>query len=66
MFNPGILLKGVLVPKLLNNPFASCFFVNIDFLFLHTEHCDNNNNLSFLVFITFELILSVFYLHIKQ
>ena len=61
MFNPRILLNGVLIPKLLNNPFASCFFINFDFLFLHTEHCDNNINLLFLVFITFELILSLFF-----
>ena len=25
-FNNGILLKGVLIPKLHNKPFASCFF----------------------------------------
>ena len=30
-FNNGILLKGVLIPKLLNKPFASCSFKNLDF-----------------------------------
>ena len=34
-----ILLNGVLSPKLLNNPVASCFFfINMDFLLLHTAH----------------------------
>ena len=31
-FNSGILLHGVLIPKLLNKPFASCCFTNLDFL----------------------------------
>ena len=38
MFNNGILLKGVLITKLLNNPFASCSFTNLDFLLLHIKH----------------------------
>ena len=29
--NNGILLNGVLRPKLLNNPFALCSFINLDF-----------------------------------
>ena len=31
MFNPRIVLKGVPIPKLPNNPFASCFIINFDF-----------------------------------
>ena len=37
----GILLKGVLIPRLLNNPFASCFLINFDFLEPHIAHFDN-------------------------
>ena len=36
--NNGILLNGILRPKLLNIPFASCSFINLDFLLLHTAH----------------------------
>ena len=36
MLNPGILLKGDLMPKLLNNPFTSCFFYKSTlFIFTH-------------------------------
>ena len=38
MSDNRILLNGVLSPKLLNNPVASCFFINMDFLLLHTAH----------------------------
>ena len=40
--NNGILVNGFLRPKLLNIPFASCSFKNLDFLLLHTAHFDNN------------------------
>ena len=39
--NIGILLKGVLIPRLLNNAFASCFLINFDFLEPHIVHFDN-------------------------
>ena len=35
--NNGTLFNGVLRPKLLNNPFASCSVVNLDF-FYHVQH----------------------------
>ena len=57
--NNGILLIGVLRPKLLNNLFASCSFIKFDFLLPHTAHFDNNVVLSFLVFKTFEFTFSV-------
>ena len=38
MFNNGILLNGVLIPKLLNNASASCSFINLDFLLPQTTH----------------------------
>ena len=52
--NNRILLNGILRPKLLSIPFASCFFINLDFLLLHTAHFDDSIVLSFLVFKTFE------------
>ena len=39
--NIGNLLNGVLIPSLLNNPFASCFLINFDFLLPHIAHFDN-------------------------
>ena len=39
--NIGNLLKGVLIPNLLNNPFASCLLINLDFLLPHIAHFDN-------------------------
>ena len=30
--NIGNLLNGVLMPNLLNNPFACCLLINLDFL----------------------------------
>ena len=45
----GILPNGVLIPKLLNNPFACCLLINLDILLLHIAHFDNIINLSLLV-----------------
>ena len=39
--NIGDLLNGVLISSLLNNSFASCFLINIDFLLPHIAHFDN-------------------------
>ena len=39
--NIGNLLKGVLIPNLLNNPFASCFLIDLYFLLPHIAHFDN-------------------------
>ena len=61
--NNGILFNGVLRPRLLNNPFASCSFINLDFLLPHTAHFDDKISLSFSVFNTFESTLSVSFLH---
>ena len=60
--NKGILLNDVLRPKLLNNPFPSCSFINLDFLLPHTGHFDDNIVLPFFVFNTFEFTFSVFFL----
>ena len=51
MFNNGILFIGVIIPKLLNNPSASCSFINLDFLLPKTTHFDDKANLPFLLFI---------------
>ena len=64
--NNGILFNGVLRPKLLINPFASCSFTNFYFLLPHTEYFDNNTVLPFLVFNIFESTHSVSFLHFKQ
>ena len=60
--NNGILLNGVLRPKLLNIPLTPCFFLNLDFLLPHTAHVDENTVLSFLVFNAFESTFSAFFL----
>ena len=39
--NNGILFNGVLRPILLNNPFPSCSFINLDFLSPHTANFNN-------------------------
>ena len=57
-FNNGILLNSVSIPKLLNNPFASCSFTNIEFLNLHLAHFDCIINLPCVVLKIFEFIFT--------
>ena len=64
--NIGNLLKGVLIPNLLNNPFASYLLLNLDFLLLHIVHFDNIIILPLLVLETCGFIFSVCFLHFKQ
>ena len=64
--NNRILFNGVLTPRLLNNHFASCSFINLDILLPHTASFDNNIGLPFFVFITFEFTFFVYFLHFKQ
>ena len=66
MFNNGILLNGVLIPKLLNKPFASCSFTNPDFLFSQLLHCDCISDMLFFVLSNSGSIFSVSFLHFKQ
>ena len=61
--NNGILLNGALRPRLLNNPFAACSFINLDFLLPHTAHFNDSIVPTFLVFKVFELTFSVFLLN---
>ena len=60
----GILLKGVLIPRLLNNPLASWSLINFDFL--QTAHFDKIIILPFFVLAAFGLFISVFFLQFKQ
>ena len=59
--NNRILLNGVLRPELLNIPFASCSFINPDFLLPHIAHFDHNIVLPLLVFKTFGIMFSVLF-----
>ena len=56
-----ILLKGVLRPKLLNVPLASCFLTNLGFLQPYISHLDRSIILPLLVFKTAGLMFSVFF-----
>ena len=56
-----MLFNGALIPKLLNNPFAYCSFINFDFLPPHMTHFDKTIVLSLLVFETFGFMFSVFF-----
>ena len=47
--NIGNLLNGALIPNLLNNPFASCLLINLNFLLPHIAHFDDIMNLQVLV-----------------
>ena len=59
--NNGILLTRVLRPKLLNSPFGSCFFTNLNFLFLQSAHFDCIINLPLFVLKIFEFNFPYFF-----
>ena len=61
MCNNGILFSGFLIPKLLNNPSASCSFINRDFLLPQATHFDDKANQPVLVFINFSSLFFVFF-----
>ena len=70
-FDNGVLLKVVLIPKLLNKPFASCSFnrvalTNLDLLILQAKHFDCITNLLFFVLTIFGSIFFVSFLHFMQ
>ena len=48
--NTGILFSGVLIPTLLNIPFACCSLINFDFLLPHIAHFDKIIVLPLVVF----------------
>ena len=51
----------ILIPKLLNSPFASCSFINFFFLLPHTPNVHDKNGRPLLALKDFELTLSVFH-----
>ena len=59
--NNGILFHDVLIPKLLNNPFACCSLINFDFLLAHIAHVDKIIVLPLAVFETLGFIRTVFF-----
>ena len=59
--NNGISINGVLRSKLLNIPFASCYFINFDFLLPHAGHFDDNIVSPLLVFENFGFMFSAFF-----
>ena len=61
-----MVLNGVLIPKLLNKPFASYSFTNLDFLVPQAEHFDYITNLLFFVLNIFGSIFSVYFLRFTQ
>ena len=52
--------------KLLNKPFASCSFTNLDFLILQAKHYNCVINLLFFVLTVFGSTFSVSFLHFTQ
>ena len=59
--NISTLVNVVLVPKLLNNPFAFLFLINFDFLLPHMAHFDNIIALLLLLLEIFGSIFLVFF-----
>ena len=57
----GILLNGVLIPNLLNNPLASWCLINLHFLLRHIAHFDNVITLPLLLAKTFGFMFSVLF-----
>ena len=57
----GIFLNGVLRPKILNTPLATCFLINLHFLVPFSTHFDNNIVLLLLVFETLGFMFSVIF-----
>ena len=63
--NIGTLLNGVLITSLLNDPFPSCFLINLDFLLQHIAHFDIMI-LPLLVLETSGFMFFVYFLHFKH
>ena len=68
IFRPGIFDKGALMPKEDKIPFASCFFINLVFLFPHTERLILTLTFHFFILIALASLFSVFFysLHNKS
>ena len=59
MSKDEILLNGVLITKLVNNPLSSCSLKSLEFLLQHIAHFDNSTALPLLVFKILWFMLSV-------
>ena len=57
----GNLLNGVIIPKLINRPYASWLLINLDFLLPHIVHFNNIIALPLLVPEIFGSIFLVFF-----
>ena len=66
MIENGILLKGVMIPNLLNNQPTSWFLTNLDFYTPQTERFDTSINLFRLVLLKLEFLFAVFFLQLTQ
>ena len=66
IFNNGTLLKGVLIPKLLDIPIAWCSLINLDFLLPHVAQFHCIINLFYLFLTILGLLVLVYFLHAKQ
>ena len=64
--NKGILLNGVLIPKIRNYPLVFCSLSNLDFLQSHISYFDNNIVLPLLFFQTLGFTFSVVFSYFKQ
>ena len=60
------LLKGVFIPKLLNNLQAFYFLINFDFFLADTLDFDKSIILPFFLLTDFGFLFSAFFLHLKQ
>ena len=66
LFNNVVLLNGVLIPEILNNPLAFWFLTDLAFLLPHMVHFEDDIVLKLLVFVSLGFVLFVFFFHIKQ
>lgn len=66
LYNNGILLNNLLIPKLLSNSLFYSSLINLDFLLPYTIHFDDSIVLVFLVFSTFLPSFSEFFLQFKK
>ena len=64
--NRGNSLKDVFIPKLLNNPLASCSFIILDILLSYAAYLMKDLFCTLLLFLTFGFLVSLFFLHFKQ
>ena len=59
-------MVGFLIPNLLNNCFAPCLLINLEFSLPHTEHFDNMITLPLLVLETCGFTFSVCFYILKN